>query len=165
MRGARIITSFIVAWAFLCGWAIHAESTSTSHSPTGKIAKVLTLLMDTNGLVATSPSLYDRDAYQAFLNQHTNLVSGVRVDICWSVRHGRGQSLNLRVELLGIGNRGFPTEVVLNHTVRQKLFSHWISLTLAGAEYKKLGTLSAWRATLWNGNQKLAEQKSFLWSL
>jgi hypothetical protein len=40
---------------------------------------------------------------------------------------------------------------------------HWDSLTLGGADYKNLGSLIAWRATLWRGDELLAEQKSFLW--
>ena len=38
----------------------------------------------------------------------------------------------------------------------------WI-VSLSGEEYQKLGELSAWRATLWEGDRLLAEQKSFLW--
>ena len=132
---------------------------------TGRIVKVLPLLMDTNGAVATSPSLFDRDAYQAFLREHTNDITGMRFDVCWTAHHARGLTLTVRVDLRGIGPRGIPTEDTLEQTVTPKLFSHWKSLTLAGANYKKLGTLSAWRATLWNGKQKLGEQRSFLWSL
>jgi hypothetical protein len=121
--------------------------------------------MDTNGAVATTPSLFDRDAYQAWLMEHTNEVSGIRFDVCWKARHADRQTLKLRVELRGVGAGGMPTEAVLEQTVTPKIFHHWISLTLAGQSYKKLRTLAAWRATLWNGQQEISEQKSFLWSL
>lgn len=146
-------------------WSDDGRAETTS-SVSGRIVKVLPLLMDTNGAVATSPSLFDRDAYQAFLREHhTNEVSGIRFDVCWTARHARGRTLTVRVELRGIGAHGLPTEATLEQTVRPGMFRHWKSLTLAGGDYKKLGTLSAWRATLWNGKQKLGEQRSFLWSL
>lgn len=163
MRWRRLILFFIFVCLDLGGHNLRADS--ISNAPTGRIAKVLSLLMDTNGAVATSPSLFDRDAYQAWLLEHTNSVSGVRFDVCWKARHTQGMTLELRVELRGVGAGGMPTEAVLEQTVRPKLFHHWISLTLAGRDYKKLGTLAAWRATLWNGQQKISEQKSFLWSL
>ena len=150
---------------FVCfaGHNLRADSISTP--PAGRVVKVLSLLMDTNGAVATSPSLFDRDAYQAWLLEHTNEVSGIRFDVCWKASHARGLKLKVRVELRGVAPDGLPTEDVLEQTVTPKIFSHWISLTLTGRDYKKLGTLAAWRATLWNGQQKLSEQKSFLWSL
>ena len=130
----------------------------------GHVAKVLTLLMDTNGVVAPSPSLFDRDAYQAYLLAHTNEISGVRMEVCWSARHARGTNLKVRVELKGIGTNGIPTEATLEQTVTPSLFHHWTALTLDGQGYKNFGVLAAWRATLWNGGQLLGEQESFLWS-
>ena len=34
-----------------------------------------------------SPSLFDRDAYQAYLRQHTNEISAIRFDVLWSAAH------------------------------------------------------------------------------
>ncbi|HTV40050.1 MAG TPA: hypothetical protein VMF08_05720 [Candidatus Sulfotelmatobacter sp.] len=162
MRWRRLILFFIFfSWA-LWSQDVRAESVS---NVTGRIVKVLPLLMDTNGAVALSPSLFDRDAYQAFLREHTNEIAGIRFDVLWKASHARGLTLTVRVELRGIGPRGVPTEATLEQKVRLGLFNHWKSLTLAGADYKKLGALSAWRSTLWNGKQKLGEQRSFLWSL
>lgn len=162
MRWRRLILFFISFFLALWSHDVRAEQ---APNVTGRIVKVLPLLMDTNGAVATSPSLFDRDAYQAFLLEHTNDVSGIRFDVCWKARHARGLALIVRVQLRGIGAHGLPTEATLEQTVTPGWFHHWKSLTLAGADYKKLGTLSAWRATLWNGKQKLGEQRSFLWSL
>ena len=162
MRWRPLFLFFIFSSLALWSHDVRAEQAS---SVTGRIVKVLPLLMDTNGAVATSPSLFDRDAYQAFLREHTNDVTGIRFDVCWTAHHARGLTLTVRVELRGIGPRGIPTEKTLEQTVTPGLFHHWKSLTLGRADYKKLGTLSAWRATLWNGKQKLGEQRSFLWSL
>jgi hypothetical protein len=42
-------------------------------------------------------------------------------------------------------------------------FSRWTQFLMTGDEYKKFGMVVAWRATLWNGDTLLSEQKSFLW--
>jgi len=42
-------------------------------------------------------------------------------------------------------------------------FSKWTMFTLTGEEYKKFGGITAWRATLWDSDQMLGEEKSFLW--
>jgi hypothetical protein len=145
-------------------WGTDLRADSTP-APTGHIAKVLPFLMNKKGQVAPSPSLFDRDAYQAYLLEHTNEVSGIRFDVSWNAHHASGMKLKLRLDLKGVGAGGLPTQTVLEQTVTPKFFHHWISLTLAGPDYKKFGALAAWHATLWNGGQLIGEQQSFLWSL
>lgn len=41
-----------------------------SETVSGRVIKVLPLFLDTNGVDAISPSLFDRDAYQAELRKH-----------------------------------------------------------------------------------------------
>jgi hypothetical protein len=149
---------------FLLGVATHLRADSTNNLPMGRVIKVLPFLVDTNGAIALSPSLFDRDAYQFYLLQHTNEVSGMRFDVQWKAKHAEGLTLKLRLELRGVTQGGMPTEKVLEETVESKIFHHWTSLTLSSADYKSFGVLSAWRASLWNGDQLLGEQKSFLWS-
>jgi hypothetical protein len=133
-------------------------------APTGRVIKVLPLFLDQTNQVAPSPSLYDRDAYQAWLLAHTNQISGIRFDVNWKAHHASGLDLKLRLELRGIGARGLPTVKVMEESVAPKVFNHWSSLTLNGVAYKNFGVLAAWRATLWNGGQLLDEEQSFLWS-
>jgi hypothetical protein len=160
----RLPAILILLLLLLGAFSGKVRADSASDSIKGHISKVLTLLVDTNGIVAPSPSLFDRDAYQAYLLAHTNAVSGVRMDVAWSARHARGTNLKLRVELKGIGTNGIPTEARMEQTVTPSLFHHWTALTLSGPNYKNFGVLAAWRATLWNGAQLLDEQESFLWS-
>jgi hypothetical protein len=155
----RRVILFLVFLSALVG-NVRADSNNIA----GSIVKVLPLLLDTNNEVAPSPSLFDRDAYQAYLLAHTNEVTGVRFDVCWSAHHARGMNLKLRVELKGVHANGLPTLTTLEQTVTPKLFHHWTSLTLAGPNYKNFGAVAAWRATLWNNNQLIGEQQSFLWS-
>jgi hypothetical protein len=130
---------------------------------TGRVVKVLPLFLDQKGRDAISPSLYDRDAYQAYLRQHTNEISAVRFDVLWKASDAAGEKLKLRVELRGIGAGGMPKQTALEQTVTPKFFRSWTSLTLVGADRQNFGEVVAWRATLWSGDDLLGEQKSFLW--
>ena len=129
---------------------------------TGRIIKVLPLLLDAQGRDATSPSLFDRDAYQFFLRDHASQVSAIRYDVQWKAVK-TGEMLKLRVELRGIGEGGVPKLKTLETEVTPGTFSQWTSLTLGGEDYKKFGSAVAWRASLWAGDRHLGEQKSFLW--
>ncbi len=77
---------------------------------------------------------------------------------------GRDASaFKLRIEMRG-GHEKEPTILVTEKTVKPpKLFRKWSVLEVTGEDYKKFGELLAWRATLWDGDKLLAEQKSFLW--
>lgn len=129
----------------------------------GRVVKVLPFLLDLKGHNARSPSLYDRDAYQAFLRDHDNQCSAIRFDVLWKASDHHDAKFKLRVELHGISADGMPRERTLEQTVTPHLFRRWNSLTLGGDDYKTFGELIAWRVTLWSGNRMLSEQKSFLW--
>jgi len=120
-------------------------------------------LLDQKGRVALSPSLFDRDAYQARLHENTNLVSGVRYDVLWSASHAGDAPLTVRVELRGVGTNNLPRLKTLETRVKPGLFRKWTDLKLEGEEYRQFGAVTAWRATLWADDQLLSEQKSFLW--
>jgi hypothetical protein len=129
----------------------------------GRVVKVLPLLLDLNGHDAVSPSLFDRDAYQAWLRLNTNQISALRFDVWCKTANVGKTKLTLRVELRGIGENNLPRQTVLEKAASTGFFHRWTSLTLEGADYKNFGALVAWRVTLWNGDQMLGEQKSFLW--
>lgn len=129
----------------------------------GRVVKVLPFFLDAQGQQALSPSLYDRDAYQAYLRRHADQRSAIRFDVLWKASNTGGTNLKLRVELRGIGQNGMPRQTTLEQPVAPHFFRHWNSLTLSGGDYKDFGELVAWRVTLWSGDQRLGEQKSFLW--
>jgi len=130
---------------------------------TGRIVKVLPFLLDLKGRDALSPSLFDRDAYQAHLRQHTNEISALRIDVQWKAANARNEKLTLRLELRGSGSGNLPRQTTLEQSVTPTRFSRWTELTLAGDDYRNFGSIVAWRATLWSGDKLLGEQKSFLW--
>ncbi len=144
----------------LLGWLSDAFA---SDAVSGRVVKVLPLFLDLKGHDAVSPSLYDRDAYQVYLRQHTNEISTIRFDVLWKASNAGGEKLKLLVELRGLGAGGLPRQITLEQAVNPGFFRHWTSLALAGTDYKNLGELVAWRATLWADDRLLGEQKSFLW--
>lgn len=162
MQWARVFFTAFLGLAL--GLASAASVRADSTAPAGQVTKVLPLYLDQKGHVAPSPSLFDRDAYQVYLTRHTNEITGLRFDVSWKWQHANGVPMTLKLELQGIGANSLPRQTVLEQTVTPKLFHHWATLTLTGTNYNNFGVLAGWRATLWNGNQLLSEQKSFLWS-
>lgn len=152
MRGLHLLV-----WLLALTWLVPTASSASNV----RLVKVLPHFMDRQGRVALNPSLYERDAYQAYLRAHPAERGGLRFEVQWKSRELT--HLTLKVELRGNqGKRG--TTASLEQSVRQSgLFSNWSRATLEGDAYAKFGELSAWRATLWDGDKLLAEQKSFLW--
>jgi hypothetical protein len=129
----------------------------------GRILKVLPFLLDQQGRNAKSPSLYDRDAYQAFLRQHPGEVSAMRFDILWKAAKSTDENIKIAIELRGTGTNSVPTVNTLETNVVPGNFRQWTAVPLAGDNFKTTGLVTAWRVRLWNHGEMLGEQKSFLW--
>jgi hypothetical protein len=135
----------------------------TASAASGKVIKVLPHFLDTQGRHTTSPSLYDRDAYQAWLRKHPNERSGIRYDVQWRARTD-ATTLKLRVELRGVAKGNLPGQKTIEMVVNPGHgSSRWTGVTLAGEDYKAFGEVTGWRVTLWEGETLLGEEKSFLW--
>jgi hypothetical protein len=126
-----------------------------------RIMKVLPQFLDAQGRATLSPSLYERDAYQAQLRSHPEQRSGIRFAIQW--RAPSEKLFKLRVEMRGNRNSQ-PTTATVEESVRYHgWFGAWGNPALTGEAYRRFGELIAWRATLWDGDKLVSEQKSFLW--
>jgi hypothetical protein len=131
---------------------------------TGRVIKVLPLYLDQKGRESLSPSLYERDAYQITLRDHPDRRSGIRFAIEWKAKGDRSTPLKLRLEVRGLAHGDLPKRLVLEEEVHPGgWFSHWASIALKGQQYKEFGEVTAWRVTLWDKDQMLSEEKSFLW--
>lgn len=130
---------------------------------TGKVVKVLPFYLDEQGRIAKSPSLFDRDAYQAYLREHTNQISGIRYDVLWKAGKSEGEKLKVQVELRGTLEGGLPKSKILVVEIAEGKSGDWTEIKLTGDEYKNFGPIVAWRTTLWSGADQVGEQKSFLW--
>lgn len=126
-----------------------------------KIKKVLSFYLDKEGRQSLSPSLFDRDAYQAELRGDPTKRSGLRFDVQWSAP--AGANLVLRVDMRGAIGPTNTTSTIQAHLKKSGPFSRWTRVKLSDEEYRKLGELVAWRATLHQGDLQVAEHKSFLW--
>jgi hypothetical protein len=141
-----------------------SAATYSAGAATGRVIKVLPQLLDLDGKQTLSPSLYERDAYQAYLRDHTNRVSGMRFAIQLKAIGKTPAPLKLKIEMRGSARGDLPTKMTLERDVKTGgLFSHWISVPLTGDDYRKFGSLTAWRVSLWDGDKMLGEQHSFLW--
>ncbi len=135
--------------------------TSGAFAATGRIVKVLPQFVDLQGRIALNPSLYERDAYQVQLRLHPEQRSALRFAVQWGSRDT--SRLLLRVELRGNRGKNGTTATIESPVRYRGIFTTWSNASLSGEAYKNFGELSAWRATLWDGEQLVAEQKSFLW--
>ncbi len=135
-----------------------------AHAATGRIIKVLPLFLDRQGRQMLAPSLYERDAYQAFLLAHPKLQAGMLFEIQWKTKGQPAAPLKLRVELRGMAEGQLPKLLVMEQKVkRTHWFSRWTAMKLSGKDFKTFGRETAWRVTLWQGDEILAHEQSFLW--
>ena len=70
----------------------------------------------------------------------------------------------MRIELRGMFEGKVPRETTIQKVYDGRAsLRQWTGLALTGEAYTRFGTITAWRATLWAGDEMLDEYKSFLW--
>jgi hypothetical protein len=152
-------------WALtiLFSLALFVSTGSAADTTTGKVIKVLPQYLDAQGRNTLSPSLYERDAYQAELLHHPDQRGGLIFNVQWKAAANTGK-LKLYVQARGIvKDKTVKTYVWGLPVQKHGWFSQWAIVTANAEEFKALGTLTAWRVTLWDGNHRLGEQHSYLW--
>ncbi len=133
-------------------------SAVVAQAESAKVLKVLPHFLDLKGRASVSPSLFDRDAYQQELRTAPTNRSALRFDVQWKARGF--DALTLRIDAKG-GKLTKP--ITLEQPVKPGIFRKWTSIPLGGTNYESFGELISWRATLLDGTNVVAEQKSFLW--
>jgi hypothetical protein len=126
-----------------------------------RVLKVLPHRLDSQGRHALSPSLYERDAYQAELRAHPDRIRGLRIDVLWSLKERTSVPCVLRLEMRG--SKGTDPVVLERPVSRGFLRRRWTKVLLDPAEFEKVGDVSAWRVSLRSGGEELASTASFLW--
>ena len=132
-------------------------STTDAARP-GKISKVLPHWLDLQGRHTLSPSLLERDAYQAKLRADRTLCSGIRFDVKWA--KNTSGSVKLQLELC-VTDKAKP--IVRELAVKPSRRGGWDAVTLEGDAFMAIGKIIAWRVRLLDGDIELAERRSFLW--
>jgi len=149
--------NLLAAFALLVG-ALSAQAAS------GRIIKLLPHYLDKEGRHTLSPSLYERDAYQAHLRSNPDEVSGIRFDFKWRASSADRDKLRMRIEIRGSKTQPGNPFVIEQAIKRKGLFGRWASVTIEKEAFDKVGKMIAWQATLLEDNVELAQQRSFLWS-
>ena len=132
-------------------------------SAASRISKVLPHLLDKQGLHTLSPSLLERDAYQAQLRSNPDQCSGIRFDVKWSNGNHKtktGSLLKVQVELQTSAS---IKPIVLSQPIKLNRSGGWDSLKLDNENYKTIGKIIGWRVLLLEDGKVLAERRSFLW--
>ena len=131
---------------------------------TGSVVKVLPHFLDYKGRNAVSPNLFERDSYQVYLRKNPKLRSGMRFDVQWKSKGPAWGPLKLKVEMRGVAEGDVPKQFVLEQKLEPSgWLGTWTAIPFVGKEYKAFGEVTAWRVTLWEGDQLLGQQQSFLW--
>jgi hypothetical protein len=130
----------------------------------GRVIKALPLFLDKQGQTAVSPSLFERDAYQALLRKHPADRTGLRLAVQWKAAGVDWSRLKLRAELRGAVGNSLHTTTLELPVNKKSRFSQWTDFSITGDDFKEFGRLVAWRVTLWEGDKQIGSQQSFLWS-
>ena len=80
-----------------------------------EIFKVLPEFVDQEGRTSLSPSLYERDAYQARLRREPSQQSGIAFFVNWKAKKTETGRLKLRVEIRGVLGRHCAPDPGENH--------------------------------------------------
>ncbi len=129
-----------------------------------RLLKVLRHALDHRGRHALSPSLFDRDAYQAHLRRHPELIGGMAFDVQWKGSRAIPEGTELEVQVRHGSEEGmriFSRRVPLEREGRRR--RGWQRLAVAGEEYRRWGSILAWQVRLLDGARELSRQRSFLW--
>ena len=132
-------------------------STTDAARP-GKISKVLPHWLDLQGRHTLSPSLLERDAYQAKLRADRTLCSGIRFDVKWAKNTSGTVKLQLELRVTGEAK-----PIVRELAVKPSRRGGWDAVTLDGDVFRAMGEIVAWQVLLLDGDIELAERRSFLW--
>lgn len=160
MRATALILISLCLW----GNSLTVAETAADAKPVAVIKKTLRHLLDTQGRHTQSPSLLDRDAYQAHLREHPEEVTGLRYELQIKYSSRPLAPLTIRVEIRHGKAADIQTtthETKFEPAGRRR--SQWARLTIEGEDFQALGDIIAWQVTLWDGESKVASDESFLW--
>src|SRR5439155_18435293 len=99
-----------------------------------RIMKVLPHLLDRDGRYSLSPSLYERDAYQALLRKSPEKCAGIPFAVRWKAQAGNRVKLRINIRESTTGEQLVFDKIV----PRTNCKNRWTSLTLATRSYQKV---------------------------
>ena len=138
---------------------LHGVLSTANGAQPGKISKVLPHWLDLQGRHTLSPSLLERDAYQAKLRADRSLCSGIRFEVKWAKNTSGNVKLQLELRITDLAK-----PIVLEQAIKPSRRGGWNAITLDSDAFRAIGKIIAWRVRLLDGDIKLAERRSFLWT-
>lgn len=140
-------------------------SAPCGQAASGSVRKVLPFFLDKKGRHSLTPSLFERDGYQVYLRQNPKERSALVYRVRYSTSGKAAEPLRIRVQLRGVAQGNLPKQAVIEQTVEPAgWLGKWASLELTGEDFVNFGEVTAWRVTLWEGQDLLLDQQqSFLW--
>ena len=152
MRWSRVLAVLWLGWV-ACGAA---------YAGGDRIVKVLPHYLDVHGKHAVSPSLFERDAYQAMLKANPDKRGGMQFDVRWKSGVASRRERVLRLELV-TPKHPESLPLVIEQALPPKRKSGWAKVPIGAATAKEAGEIVAWRLALVVDGATVASQQSFLW--
>ena len=128
-----------------------------------KIFKVLPHYLDKDGHNTLSPSLFERDRYQALLRLDQTKCSTIRFDVQWRNTLKNFDDLSITVEMRGTKTNSPTISFSEKISSRKSIWSKWTKIRIPEEDFKELEGLGAWRVMIKNGDEILKEERSFMW--
>ncbi|MBQ7590807.1 MAG: hypothetical protein IJU47_09030 [Verrucomicrobia bacterium] len=128
-----------------------------------KIFKVLPHYLDKDGHNTLSPSLFERDRYQALLRLDQTKCSTIRFDVQWRNTLKNFDDLSITVEMRGTKTNSPTISFSEKISSRKSIWSHWTKIRIPEESFRELEGLEAWRVLIKDGDEILKEERSFMW--
>jgi hypothetical protein len=85
----------------------------------------------------------------------------MRFDVQWKSHDLK--KATVRLEVRGAKTPPRRDELFEREVKAGGFFRRWSSLRVEGKDFERVGKIMAWRVSIWEDGQLLAEEKSFLW--
>ena len=101
--------------------------------------------------------------YQYDLRHNAQRQFGARFHIKWKAPRG-APSIRLVLDVRGLNTRNETTldKFIENYT-RMEDWAEWTTISITGDRFKHLGTIMAWRVSIYSGDRVMAELPSADW--
>lgn len=128
------------------------------------VLKVNRTLLDEKGYETdVVGDLKGEAAYQYVLRHEPRRQTGARFHIKWKAPRKTDQ-LRLVLDLQGLNASNESTRDSISRSFPDRDdWAEWTTIDVTGAQFKKLGTIMAWRVTIHSGDRIMAELPSANW--
>lgn len=153
------------SWHFYAVFLIVLFLALPANAGSVKVYKVLPHYLDKEGRHTLSPSLFERDRYQALLKTTPQKCSTVRFDVLWRNTTANIENLNISIEIRGTKQSEKTVSFSEKLPSKRSIWSKWKKITIPEEIFLQVEGISAWRVMIRDGETVLCEYCSFLWEM